>query len=138
MFRHRILLVDDHARIVERAACLLGSDFEIVGTAADGQSALEAAARLHPDLVVLDISMPAVNGIKAAALMAEWPAPPRVVFLTVDADPDFVEAARTVGACGYVLKGSMGIDLLPAVRSALDTSPECRGAQVWPDHHDKH
>jgi CheY-like chemotaxis protein len=125
--RRRILIADDHAEVLERARELLASEFDVVAIAADGQAALETTERLQPDLAVLDISMPMMSGLEAAAIMSGLPMAPRIVFLTVLDDPEFHEAARAVGASGYVLKGSMAVDLLPAVRRALDVRPPGAG-----------
>jgi DNA-binding NarL/FixJ family response regulator len=117
--RRRILVADDHLPMLRYARDLLASEFDVVATACNGKAALEAAATCHPELAVLDISMPEMSGLAAAACMADWPDCPRVVFLSVHDDPEFVDAARRVGAAGYVLKRSMAVDLLPTVRRAL-------------------
>jgi len=98
---------------------MLSNEFEILGVFGDGQAAFEAAFVLKPEAVVFDISMPVLSGLAAAARLAESPQPPRVVFLTVHEDQDFVDAAFNVGALGYVLKRRLGTDLIPAIRAAL-------------------
>jgi len=115
----RVVLADDQEEILETVSRVLRSDFDIVAAVPDGESAIEAVARLDPDLVVLDISMPILNGLEAASLLQESGSKAKVIFLTVHDDPDYVEAAFSVGARGYVLKARLGIDLLPAVREAL-------------------
>src|SRR4029453_17118135 len=85
----------------------------------DGQSALDAAAVLNPDLLLLDISMPVVTGLEAAARMARTGNTTPIVILTVHEDAVFLEAARNAGVLGYVLKSHMATDLLPAIREAL-------------------
>jgi DNA-binding NarL/FixJ family response regulator len=98
---------------------LLRSGFDVVATAANGESAIDAVARLGPDLLVLDISMPILDGFKTAARLQESGSRAKVLFLTVHDDPDFVDAAFSVGARGYVLKSRLGIDLVPALQEVL-------------------
>ena len=119
MDRPRILVADDHAQVRQRVVALLAPDFDVVATMPDGRAALDAAAQLRPELVVLDISMPGLNGLECAAEMLRWPDAPAIVFLTVHAEVEFLEAARALGADAYVLKSHMATDLLPAVRRAL-------------------
>ena len=85
----------------------------------DGQAALDAALALKPDAVVFDISMPRMSGLEAASRLSDLPNPPRIVFLTVHEDQDFMDAAANAGASGYVLKRNMYRDLVAAVRRAL-------------------
>lgn len=127
MSRARILLADDHQAIIKRVAQILTPDFEIVGTVGDGQAALNSAAALKPDAVVLDISMPGICGLDVAAELLRQPDPPRVVFMTMHRDRDFVAAAKRLGASGYVLKGNVAVDLIPALTLAL------AGGQAFPD-----
>jgi DNA-binding NarL/FixJ family response regulator len=120
MARARVLLADDHAAMLERVMSLVAAEFDVVGAVGDGQSVLDAVAVLQPDVVVLDISMPVMSGLAAAARLGESPHPPRVVFLTVHDDAAFVEAARGVGAMGYVTKRHLRTDLVPAIRLAIE------------------
>ena len=122
--RRTILVADDHVDMLERARALLASEFDVVAAVGDGQAALDAAATLHPELAVLDISMPGMSGLDAAARMGVLPQAPRTVFLTAYDDPEIVQAARALGAAGYVLKRRMAVDLLPAVRRALGLAPQ--------------
>ncbi|HEX7137357.1 MAG TPA: response regulator transcription factor [Vicinamibacterales bacterium] len=119
MGRARILVADDHASMLERVSLLLATDFDVVAAVSDGVAAVEAALTLHPDLLVLDISMPRMTGLDAAAKLAEQPHPAPVVFLTVHDDQEFIDAARDVGALGYVLKRNIATELLPIIRRAL-------------------
>ena len=123
MSRARILLADDNASMLERVASLLAAEFEIVAMVRDGQAAIDAIARLKPDLAVFDVSMPVMTGLEAAAALAATEQPPRVVFLTIHEDEEFVDAARRVGAAGYVLKRDMFHALIPAVADALSAQP---------------
>ena len=124
MSRARILLADDNASILERVASLLSTEFDVVATVGDGQAALDAIARLKPDLAVFDVSMPVMSGLEAAAALGGTDRPPRVVFLTIHEDQEFVDAARRAGAVGYVLKRDMFSALLPAVMEALSARPQ--------------
>jgi DNA-binding NarL/FixJ family response regulator len=114
-----ILLADDHPGIFETVARIIEPTFEIVGRSGDGQALLEAVAKLNPDVVVTDISMPVLNGIDAASELKESGSMCRIVFLTVHDDPDFIEACFATGALGYVSKTRMALDLLPAIQEAL-------------------
>jgi DNA-binding NarL/FixJ family response regulator len=115
----RILIADDQEEMLQTIALTIGDEFEIVGTAENGKRAVELATKLSPDVVVLDISMPAVNGIEAAWCLKRLGSPAKVVFLTVHSDPDFVEAARSAGALAYVCKESLAGDLAPAIRAVM-------------------
>ena len=93
---------------------MLEDEFQIVGTAENGTRVLELAPRLAPDIVVLDISMPVLNGLEAAFRLKEQCSAARVVFLTAHEDPDLVEAGMSAGAIGYVVKSRLATDLVPA------------------------
>src|SRR5688572_581994 len=119
MARPRIVIADDHGETRAGIASLLASDFDVVSTVADGQAAVEAAGALYPDLVVLDISMPGLNGFEAAALIRDLPDPPRIVFATAHEDASIVSAASALGASAVVRKCEMLTELVPAVCRAL-------------------
>ena len=119
MTRARVLLADDHQDILDRVSSELADEFEIVARLSDGQAALDAALLLKPDAVVFDISMPRLSGLEAASRLSDLPHPPRIVFLTVHEDQDFLDAAASAGASGYVLKRHLYRDLAAAVRRAL-------------------
>lgn len=115
----RVLLADDHPAMLALAASTLESECEVVGAVADGAALCAAAARLDPDVIVLDITMPQLDGLEAAhALRRTYPRT-RLVFLTVHEDADFARAAFAAGALGYVVKSRLASDLLPAVRAAV-------------------
>jgi DNA-binding NarL/FixJ family response regulator len=114
----RVLLVDDNAGILKRAAAVLSDGCTIVGAVTDGRSALEAAAALHPDVIVLDISMPGMSGLEVAAGLKDAGSTAAVVFLTVHEDAEIVDAARDAGGIGYVVKPRLATDLKMAVREA--------------------
>ena len=115
----RILLSDDLPEIRERVTELLRCDFDIVATAQNGQQAVDAASTLDPDLVVLDISMPILSGIQVASRLRDLGCRAKLIFLTVHEDPDYIEAALSVGALGYVFKSRLATDLVSAVNCAL-------------------
>jgi len=115
----RVLLADDAPEMLERITQLLRDGFDIVGRAHNGEEALQAAASLDPDLVILDISMPLLNGIQVASSLRERGCRAKVIFVTVHEDRDYVEGAFSVGALGYVLKSRFASDLIPAVREVL-------------------
>src|SRR4051812_32719464 len=119
MARPRVVVADDHDNTRAAIARLLAVDFDVVVTVADGQAAVDAVGALVPDLVVLDISMPGLNGFDAAALIRDMPDPPRIVFATAYDDASIVDAAMKLGAAAVVCKREMLTELVPAVRRAL-------------------
>jgi len=117
--RSRILLADDHKDMRKIVVQLLEREFEILDPVADGAAFLEAASRLKPDVCLLDISMPIMNGIEAAIQLKERGSTAKVIFLTIHEDRDFIEAALRIGASGYVFKRRIRSDLSLAVTEAL-------------------
>jgi DNA-binding NarL/FixJ family response regulator len=117
--RARILVADDHAGILERVSNLLDAHFEVVATVQDGLAAVDLTARLKPDLVLLDIIMPEMDGIRAAQEMRRQGSDAKVVFLTVQQDEEYVAAAFESGATAYVFKSRMHSDLVWAIDRAL-------------------
>jgi len=114
-----ILLADDHEDFLATTVRELAAHFDVINAVGDGQALLTEAARLEPDVVVLDISMPVLNGIEAARKLKAAGSAAKVVFLTMHADPDYVHAALATGALGYVIKSRLATDLLPSIREAL-------------------
>jgi DNA-binding NarL/FixJ family response regulator len=112
----RVLLVDDNEAMLSRAAAVLTPACEIVGVAKDGPGALEAAEALHPDVIVLDISMPGMTGLEVASSLRQAGSKAALVFLTIHDEEEFVEAAKAVGGTGYVVKPRLVRDLMLAVR----------------------
>ena len=106
----RILLADDQEEVLFLIAHLLEGEFHVIGTAENGKRALELATTLFPDVIVLDICMPELNGIAAAERLREAGSVSKVVFLTGAEDADFVDAALSAGALAYVLKRSASVD----------------------------
>jgi DNA-binding NarL/FixJ family response regulator len=119
MTRPRILLADDHTLLLEAFRALLEPEFEVVGTVTDGRALLGDCSRLHPDVVVLDISMPLLNGLDAGRqIKAERPSI-KLIYLTMNPDPFFAGEALRLGASGYVLKMSAASELKQAIKEAL-------------------
>lgn len=119
MSRARILLADDHKEMRDRVVRVLEKEFEMLDAVEDGQALLEAASELNPDLCLLDVSMPIVNGFEVASRLKQAGSKSKIVFLTIHEDLDFVRAAYDVGASGYVIKRRMASDLLKAIRAVL-------------------
>ena len=119
MKRVRILLADDHTEMLKRVVHLLQNEFEVVGAVNDGQALLEAASKLRPDVVLLDVSMPIMNGLEAVDRLREAGSRAKVVFLTVHEDPDFVHESLARGALSYVVKPRLTSDLVPAIKEAV-------------------
>ena len=119
MKRARILVAEDHNLMRNRVVRLLNREFEVVGAVDNGPALLEAAARLQPDVCVLDISMPSLSGIEAATRLKLSDSSTKVIFLTIHNDSDFVGAAFKSGANGYVFKTRMAADLVVAVREVM-------------------
>jgi DNA-binding NarL/FixJ family response regulator len=119
MKRPRVLLADDHKEMRDRVMRHLEVEFDVVEAVGDGRTLLDAAFRLNPDVCLLDISMPALNGIETAIQLKQRGSKAKVLFLTIHEDVDFLEAALRTGASGYVLKRRMTSDLRPAIRDAL-------------------
>ncbi|HEX7213950.1 MAG TPA: response regulator transcription factor [Methylomirabilota bacterium] len=117
--RARILLADDHTLVSEALVRLLEPRFEVVGTVADGQALLKAARDTKPDVVVVDVSMPILNGLDAARHLREEMPACRLIFLTMTHDVDLAREAMRIGASAYLLKTSAGWELLEAIDSAL-------------------
>lgn len=115
----RLLLVDDHAILLEGLRALLRyyPDIEVVGMARNGAEALEAVARVQPDVVLMDIAMPEMNGIVATRLLKEKFPQVKVLILSQYDDKEYVLPLIRVGAAGYILKNSVGVDLINALHT---------------------
>ena len=115
----RLLLADDHKETAELLRGLLQSEFDVIAQVEDGFALMKAVARLSPDVIVSDISMPGLDGIAAVTQIVRRNPAARIVLVTVHCDPLLAERGFKAGALGYVMKCEAGEELLPAVRSAL-------------------
>lgn len=125
MKKTRILLADDHGVVRKGLRFLLESepDFEVAGEAADGRQAVDMAAELDPDVVVMDIAMPRLNGIDATDQIVRRSARTGVIILSMHSDEEYMVRALTAGAKGYLLKDSAEADLVGAIRSVSEGKP---------------
>jgi DNA-binding NarL/FixJ family response regulator len=115
----RVLVADDFPEILEQVRELLRDHCEVIGSVANGQEALLSTLTLNPDILVVDISMPILNGFEVARSVRESNCRARIVFFTMHEDRDYVDAVFSCGASGYVLKSRANTDLLPAIEAAL-------------------
>ena len=116
MRRPRLLLADDHPIVIAGLREVLEPHFEVVGTAGDGRTLVKLAPALKPDVILLDVSMPLLNGLSAARQIKKALPKVKLIFLTMHADVDYVKEAFRAGASGYILKRSV------ASASILDAS----------------
>ena len=118
MNRPCILLADDNSMILHQACRVLDGEFTVAASVRDGTTVLKEVPALHPDVIVLDISMGDSNGIEVARRLRESGCDAKILFLTVHQSLDYVQAALAVGASAYVIKSRMKSDLVPAIRAA--------------------
>jgi DNA-binding NarL/FixJ family response regulator len=119
MKRARILVADDHSIVMAGIRSLIELEWELAGQVGDGRSLVEAALTLRPDLIIVDIGLPVLNGIDAAMRIRKaWPEA-KVLFLTMHANPMYLREAMRIGGLGYVLKTSAAEELQPAIRKTL-------------------
>jgi DNA-binding NarL/FixJ family response regulator len=119
MSKPRVLLADDHQMVAEGLRNVLEPEFELVGIVADGRELLAAATKLQPDVIVMDITMPSLNGIEAARQLRQAASRAKVVVLTMHRDAAYAARALDAGAAGFVLKHSAASELITAIREAL-------------------
>ena len=119
MSRPRVLLADDHTLVLDGFRKLLEDQCEVVGMAEDGRTLLRMAQELQPDIVTLDISMPQLNGVDAARKLKKMLPRTQLIFVTMHADPAYVNEAFKAGASGYLLKRSAGSELRQAIQSVM-------------------
>jgi DNA-binding NarL/FixJ family response regulator len=115
----RIILADDHGLMLEGLQRILEPECEIAGAVTDGRMLIEALPSAHADVILMDITMPLLNGIEAASRISQEPDHPRIIFVSMHSDPDYVRAAFDAGADGYVVKSSAGQELIEAIRQVL-------------------
>jgi DNA-binding NarL/FixJ family response regulator len=117
--RPRLLMADDHTLVLEGIRKLLEEEFELVGTAEDGRTLLSAAEKTRPDVILLDISMPLLNGIETCRQLVRLLPGIPVLFVSMHADAVYVEEAMSAGGAGYLLKRSAASELTAAIRAVL-------------------
>ena len=117
--RIRVVLADDHREMIAKVRAVLGDEFEILEAAENGSQAVSAVLALDPDVLVTDISMPLLNGLQAARSIQKTNPRVKIIFLTIHEDRDFIAAAFSAGATGYVTKRRLSTDLVYAIREAL-------------------
>jgi len=116
----RLLIADDHVLMLEGLSRLLAGEFEVAGTARSGRALVDEAERLRPDVVVIDIGMPEMNGIEATRRLSKSCPRAKIVMVTQQLDQAYIHAAFTAGASGYVAKQSAAVELVKAIRMALN------------------
>ncbi len=119
----RLILADDHTILVEAFRRLLEPQYEIVATVSDGRALLEKAPQLNPDVAIIDIGMPLMNGLEAGLRLKQQMPSVRLIYLTMNEDPDLAVEAMRSGASGYLLKSSAAEELLRAIQMALKGKP---------------
>jgi DNA-binding NarL/FixJ family response regulator len=120
MKRIRLLMADDHVMFAQGLESLLRDEFELLGTAGNGEELVEATLRLNPDVILVDISMPVLNGFDAVRRIRASGSETRIVFLTMHDDATLLSEAFRCGASGYILKQSAGEELANAIREVAD------------------
>jgi DNA-binding NarL/FixJ family response regulator len=115
----RVILADDHTLVAEALHQLIAPYFDVVSTVADGRALVHAALSLKPDAVVVDVAMPLLNGLEACRQLKTVMPGLKLIFLTMNEDPELAAEAMRAGASGYVLKKSAGSELVQAIRAAL-------------------
>jgi DNA-binding NarL/FixJ family response regulator len=115
----RVLMADDHNLVLQGIQKLLENDCELVGAVNDGYALLKAAEQQRPDVILLDISMPLLNGIDACRQVVKQIPKPRVIFLTMHADTAYVEEAFRAGGAGYLLKRSAASEVTDAIKVVM-------------------
>jgi DNA-binding NarL/FixJ family response regulator len=121
----RVLVVDDDALVRSGLLMILGGapDIEVVGEAVDGQAGVDAAREHHPDVVLMDIRMPRMDGLEATEMIGAWPDPPKVIVLTTFDGDDYVARALGAGASGFLLKDTAPPAIVEAIRRVADGDP---------------
>jgi DNA-binding NarL/FixJ family response regulator len=114
----RIVVADDNPAFLNEFVSILETQFDVVATARDGKSALETILSYHPDVAVLDLDMPGLNGIEVARKVTKSVVGVEIVICSVESDPEIIEAAFRAGVLGYVFKTRIVKDLIEAVKSA--------------------
>ena len=121
--RLRVLVADDHKAMLDNLVRMLSSEFDVVAAVSDGGAVVAEAARLDPDLLVLDVSMPVMGGIAAADRLKATGSTAKVVFVTMHHDREFVQESSALGVIGFVVKDRLVSDLMQAIHSVLAGRP---------------
>jgi|SRR5579864_7457517 len=119
MGKPRVLLADDHTMLLEAFQKLLADECDVVGAVSDGRALVAAAATLRPDVIVVDVAMPLLNGIDATRQIRQAQPDARIIVLTMNEDPEVAAEAFRAGACGYLLKRSAASELMTAIVEAM-------------------
>jgi DNA-binding NarL/FixJ family response regulator len=122
MRRPRLLLADDHQMLVDALRSILEPKYEVVGSASDGRSLLKAAEKLRPDVIVIDIAMPNLNGLDAGRQLKQKMPAVKLIFMTMNEDPYLVGEAFRAGASAFLLKQAAGFELIDAIEKVLRRS----------------
>jgi DNA-binding NarL/FixJ family response regulator len=132
--RPRLLIADDHSIFAEALKVFLERNYSVVGVVGDGRALIETARRLRPELILVDVAMPLLNGLDAARRIKEDAPDVKIIFLTMQVDPNLAAAALELGPIGFVLKQSAGTELLKSIDQVLHgksyVSPQMR-ADDW-------
>jgi DNA-binding NarL/FixJ family response regulator len=115
----RVVLADDHREVIAKVRGVLGDEFDVLEAAENGHQAVTAVLALNPDIFVTDISMPILNGLQAARSIQKTNSRVKIIFLTIHEDRDFIAAAFSAGATGYVTKRRLSTDLVFAIQEAM-------------------
>ena len=121
--RPTVVIAEDHLGCLENVSQLISRDYEIVAVATDGERGLSATLRARPDVVILDVSLPRMDGIATAKEIRKNGLECKILFLTVHEEPEFKEGAFRAGANGYVYKSLMAVDILTALKEVLAGRP---------------
>lgn len=118
--RPRVLLADDHTLVLDGLRLLLLGEFDVVGSVTNGRDLLLAAAQLDPDVILMDISMPLLNGLDAARQLTQQNCRAKLMFVSMHSSVDYVREAFRAGASGYLIKQAAGTELIQAIREVLN------------------
>lgn len=118
--RLKLLVAEDCAEVQERLRLLLERDHDLLGVIAEGQEVVRRACELHPDILLLDIHLPGLNGLVIARRLRDSSAEVKILFVSQQLQRAYVEEAKRIGAAGYVHKNRMRTDLLPAIQAVSE------------------
>lgn len=119
MDKFRVVLADDHPEVIMRIRRILGEEFQVIKSVENGNQAINAVLALDPDIVVTDISMPFMDGLQVARRIQTSNSRAKIIFVTIHEDQDFLAAALSAGAAGYVTKSRLSTDLVEAIHEAM-------------------